>query len=299
MKIFNREARFLRDRTIEKTVTMSLDLNTPPASAEACPTERNGLSVNQRSSVDAECSVAKGPQPSPDAVRLFNEAMQSSAGTPTSLPLPSDEHAACTVTDLFDAVKPNHFERALKTTAAPTLETPVRHDLESGKARRSLDDDVSEKAFQSFPPSAADVSRSAAPIVNDVQAEPVPIAAPSSILQERVLDALVSRLLVSSPDNGPSEVRLTLSDASVLRGTDITLARQTDGALRVTLAADNPAAFQTLVAARSDLVALLQATEKQPVTLTVRRTEDDDERGTTKTAARRSSHKSRDFAEAF
>lgn len=90
-------------------------------------------------------------------------------------------------------------------------------------------------------------------------------AAPSGF-PDGDLEALVSRILVSSPEKGSTEVRLTLSDAA-LRGTEVTLLRDAAGALSVKIVAADPRAFQTLVASRGDLVSALEAQEPEGVTV--------------------------------
>lgn len=85
---------------------------------------------------------------------------------------------------------------------------------------------------------------------------------------DEALEALVSRILVGSPERGGTEVRITL-DARVLADTEISLVRGTDGLLSVRIASENPASFQTLVAARNELAERLSALEKGPVAVTV------------------------------
>ena len=74
------------------------------------------------------------------------------------------------------------------------------------------------------------------------------------------LNELVSRILVNTPESGKAEVRLTLQD-NVLRGTEISIARDNDGLLTVRIVTDNATSFQTLVASRNDLQAILQQQE--------------------------------------
>lgn len=80
------------------------------------------------------------------------------------------------------------------------------------------------------------------------------------------LEALVSRILVSTPEKGGSEVRLTLSDAA-FKGTEVSILRDTTGALTVKIVSSDPSAFQTLVSSRHELLSALQAEEKAPVTV--------------------------------
>lgn len=106
----------------------------------------------------------------------------------------------------------------------------------------------------------------------------VPQAASGGAASNEALQALVSRILVSSPDAGPAAVRLTLA-GQLLGGTEVTLMRGADGALAVKLAAGDPAAFQTLVAGRDDLARLLSAGERMPVSIQIESEQDaqDDE----------------------
>lgn len=80
------------------------------------------------------------------------------------------------------------------------------------------------------------------------------------------LEALVSRILVNTPEKGGSEVRLTLSEAA-FRGTEVSILRDTTGALTVKIVSSDPSAFQTLVSSRNELLSALQAEEKAPVTV--------------------------------
>lgn len=89
-----------------------------------------------------------------------------------------------------------------------------------------------------------------------------------------LLDRLVRQILVSHPGQaGDREVRLTLQD-SVLKDTEIRLSRGADGLLSVTLSTGDRDAFQTLVAAQTELKAQLNAHERQEVRLTVTDTPD-------------------------
>ena len=90
--------------------------------------------------------------------------------------------------------------------------------------------------------------------VTEVQAKPV------AALDAIDLNELVSRILVNTPESGKAEVRLTLQD-NVLRGTEISIARDNDGLLTVRIVTDNATSFQTLVASRNDLQAILQQQE--------------------------------------
>lgn len=72
-----------------------------------------------------------------------------------------------------------------------------------------------------------------------------------------MVDTLVERILVSEPDTGNPEVRITLGDG-VLSGTELSLSRAPDGQLFVRLFCSEFAAFQTAVGARDALRAALE-----------------------------------------
>lgn len=88
----------------------------------------------------------------------------------------------------------------------------------------------------------------------------------ASMPDVQALESLVSRILVSTPERGGTEVRLTLSDPS-LKGTEVSVIRDAGGALTVKISAGDPSAFQTLVSSRGELVSALETQEKLPVTV--------------------------------
>ncbi|MDR0672659.1 MAG: hypothetical protein LBF93_03145 [Zoogloeaceae bacterium] len=98
-------------------------------------------------------------------------------------------------------------------------------------------------------------------------AQTAPVDAPRTA---EMVERLVAQILVSDPsgDQANREVRLMVRD-SLLPDTEIRLARGADGLLRVTLATGRSDAFQTLVAAQTELKAALDAREKQEVRLIV------------------------------
>ena len=113
-----------------------------------------------------------------------------------------------------------------------------------------------ESLFKDFVAMAAQMDGLTSPMpqVTEVQAK-----SPAG-LDAIDLNELVSRILVNTPESGKAEVRLTLQD-NVLRGTEISIARDNDGLLTVRIVTDNAASFQTLVATRNDLQAILQQQE--------------------------------------
>ena len=82
-------------------------------------------------------------------------------------------------------------------------------------------------------------------------------------------DTLLQRILVAEYDSQGTEVRLTLGD-NVLPGTEIRLLRCGDGSLDVSLVTDNPASWQTLVAAQEDLRQRLERQSQGNVRVHVR-----------------------------
>lgn len=91
-------------------------------------------------------------------------------------------------------------------------------------------------------------------------------------LEDSALENLVSRILVGSPEKGGSEVRITLSDR-LLPNTEISLTRDNSGLLSVKMTTGDPAAFQTLVGSRGELLARLSAAEAAPVSVSIHESE--------------------------
>ena len=115
-------------------------------------------------------------------------------------------------------------------------------------------------------------------------AQAVPAQA-ASMPDVQAFESLVSRILVSTPERGGTEVRLTLSDPS-LKGTEVSVIRDAGGALTVKISAGDPSAFQTLVSSRGELVSALETQEKLPVTVEL--SDRKDERGEDDNPGRRS-----------
>ena len=83
-----------------------------------------------------------------------------------------------------------------------------------------------------------------------------------------LLENVVERILVSAPEQGGQEVRLSIqSDA--LRSTEITIRRDAEGRLTVGMDSADQATFQTLVSAQGELKKILEASEKAEVRVTV------------------------------
>ena len=244
---------------------------------------REGLQDSKRVPTDrllASCttypSLSDEP-PTAEAVRAFRDAMQAqvkTAAPAVSQPAPSTD---CPVSSIFDDVKPADFHwESRPTDVKPKLPASLlRHDMESGKAIRN-----DEEPTAKLPVSEPSVPF-AAPAFQMKTTASDPISAPpgsdvASPLNGEVLDRLVTRLLVSSPESGAPAVRLILSDTSVLRGTDITLTRLDDGTLSVSLINDDPALYPSLAAAQARLSAQLTASEKRPVFISIRRSDEDE-----------------------
>lgn len=101
-------------------------------------------------------------------------------------------------------------------------------------------------------------------------------AAPAGAAPNEALETLVSRILVSRPESGQTEVRLQIQDA-VLKNTEITLARDAGGQLAVRIHTTDAAAFQTIVSARAELEARLSGRETLPVIVELQKDTDREE----------------------
>ena len=91
-------------------------------------------------------------------------------------------------------------------------------------------------------------------------------AQPASDFDQERLESLVSRILVNTPERGGAQIRLQIND-NVLRGTEISIQRDSAGSLSIRIVSTDPASFQTLVAARPNLVQALEAHERGPVSV--------------------------------
>jgi type III secretion system needle length determinant len=158
-----------------------------------------------------------------------------------------------------DTVKdrPVKGESAMQTDSGAKSEQAMKSEAPAKPVDPAL-----EALFKDFAAMAAQMNGMTAPAAPNVEA-PV-VGAPAQGLEAIDLNELVTRILVNTPERGATEVRMTLQD-NVLKGTEISLVRGNDGLLTVCLVTDNPASFQTLVAARNDLQAILQQQEGRPV----------------------------------
>lgn len=197
-------------------------------------------------------------EPQQRDVKAFEEAMRQAQQQPARQPGVSERGSR-----LPDASSLFSMEDARSGAKREALDKAAgQHDLETGGIRNTAEDagklrgaEFLESLFRSAQtvqagtPAAAEAQRTAAPQSTD-----------------DALQALVSRILVSSPDKGGAEVRLTLNDG-VLRGTEIMLQRDLSGALTVRCTTTDPASFQTLVAQQHTLREALAAAEHEPVTV--------------------------------
>lgn len=84
--------------------------------------------------------------------------------------------------------------------------------------------------------------------------------APAHPVENDMTQALVDRILVATPPEGGSEIRIQLS-RDVLPDTEIRLVRSSDGMLTVTLETQDATSFQTLVDAQNSLRTRLEQQE--------------------------------------
>lgn len=110
----------------------------------------------------------------------------------------------------------------------------------------------------------------------DGAAQTAGASAPDGVATNEALETLVSRILVSRPESGKTEVRLQIQDA-VLKNTEITLARDAGGQLTVRIHTNDAAAFQTIVSARAELEARLSGRETLPVLVELQKETDREE----------------------
>ena len=88
------------------------------------------------------------------------------------------------------------------------------------------------------------------------------------MLNAQEVQQIADRILVSAPESGAQEVRIT-PNSNLLPGTEIVVARDANGMLQVSVKTTDPAAFQTLVGAQGDLKDALQSRETQAVRVVI------------------------------
>lgn len=92
----------------------------------------------------------------------------------------------------------------------------------------------------------------------------------NAVLDKALSDGLVEKILVSDPKfSNTSEVRIILSQNSVLSGTEIVLKRAADGLLAVEIKARNSDQHQRIVGVRNEIIDSLEKHEKGYVKLVI------------------------------
>jgi type III secretion system needle length determinant len=95
-----------------------------------------------------------------------------------------------------------------------------------------------------------------------------PSQTPPPSLDQGQIEKMVERILVSAPEQGGQEVRLSIN-SDALRNTEIIIHRDAEGALSVSLSSADHNSFQTLVSSQSGLKQMLEANEKAEVRVSV------------------------------
>ena len=142
---------------------------------------------------------------------------------------------------------------------------PGRHDLESGGTRH----EENEGSPAGAPSPFAGMTSPLESLFAGRMEQTAPAAPPADVDNE-ALTQLVERILVSTPESGGHEVRLSLG-SHALPDTEIILQRDMSGMLSVTLTSSRDSSFQTLVAAQDSLKNMLENMEKNSVRVTVTR----------------------------
>lgn len=143
----------------------------------------------------------------------------------------------------------------------------------TGAADDALQTDPSAQKAQDF---LASLFRGVGAGATEAAAQTAGPAALEGTSANEALETLVSRILVSRPESGKTEVRLQIQDA-VLKNTEITLARDAGGQLTVRIHTNDAAAFQTIVSARVELEARLSGRETLPVLVELQKETDREE----------------------
>lgn len=142
---------------------------------------------------------------------------------------------------------------------------PGRHDLESGGTKK--------EETSPAPDASAVLSGMTNPLESLFSGRMEEAAPPAPAAQgpeQADLEKLVERILVSTPEQGGHEVRLSLG-SHALPSTEITLHRDMTGMLSVTLSSSDASSFQTLVSAQDSLKSMLESLEKGNVRVEVTR----------------------------
>jgi hypothetical protein len=139
-----------------------------------------------------------------------------------------------------------------------------QNDLESGLGKLASSSDEPQSAMASLF-SQTNMGAFASQFNSAVQGS-APQEAPMLNAQE--VQQIAERILVSAPESGAQEVRIT-PNSNLLPGTEIIVARDANGMLQVSVKTTDPAAFQTLVGAQGDLKDALQSRETQAVRVVI------------------------------
>ncbi len=151
-------------------------------------------------------------------------------------------------------------------------EKPEHHDLESGGTKKDKWEPLKESMSEGSQHVASAMGNMTSPLdslFSGRMEQTAAPAAPEPALDTQELEKLVDRILVSSPEKGGHEVRLSLGSHNNLQGTEIVLQRSVDGSLSVSVNCSDPSSFQTLVAAQTSLKAELERMEKAEVRVEV------------------------------
>ena len=144
-----------------------------------------------------------------------------------------------------------------------------RHDLESGGTKGANNEEQPLRADEPSVPSG--MTSPLESLFAGRMEQAAPTAAPTESTESpdmTELETLVERILVSTPEQGGHEVRLSLG-SHALPDTEITLQRDMDGRLFVTLSSSDASSFQTLVSAHDSLKSMLEKLENGSVRVMV------------------------------
>lgn len=149
-----------------------------------------------------------------------------------------------------------------------------RADAETVERFKQLMNDSQAGSHALFQDDASQSQQSAASLFQMPESfclqfsEQVENVSQASPLSDVDLEMLVERILVSTPESGVQEVRLTLG-GELLNGTEIVIRRDALGQISVQLHAHDAAAFQSLVASQNELSHALKARLADPVSVSV------------------------------
>ena len=221
-----------------------------------------GADQFQQSMIEApkNLEVSKLVQNPLDGTNALHRSEQGRAMSDTSISSTQKSVDNANRSTSFEATSQSQTTSKESLAKSQSHEANVKDFANEMKSQSEASSKSSEPSidslFKDFAAMAAQMDGLTSPMsqVTEVQAKPV------AALDAIDLNELVSRILVNTPESGKAEVRLTLQD-NVLRGTEISIARDNDGLLSVRIVTDNATSFQTLVASRNDLQAILQQQE--------------------------------------